>query len=304
MTSFVPQTPACTKLPQTLSVISPADIRALHLSSRRAEATPTPRSKPAYGYETIPATPETEQPLTAKQLRELRRLCRKTANRAEYEGRGTQIRQVAAILSMVSRFVKQDDVGIVVEGSMLEMWVEQRRNNGMDWLQEEMLGEPEVQELRRWDKQLKIWGRVLRMPQLREGGKWNSSSKKKIDGNGGDRVTRGITTPMPSKALFSPVSSLGSASGRKMANLQSPATRQPLKPIQSSYINVITNNKTGKTPAAGKRDWSSLRRTLPTELSQKGLVQEYFAATPVTSRKSDSYSGTSKLTPLRALKLW
>ncbi|KAI0560209.1 hypothetical protein FGB62_121g014 [Gracilaria domingensis] len=97
--------------------------------------------------------------LTPKQVRELRRLCRKTANRAEFEGRLIQVRQVASISAMGSSSVHLFDPSNPRSGQELRIWVETHRRSGADWRDERPLSRTAVAELRRWDRQLKAWAR-------------------------------------------------------------------------------------------------------------------------------------------------
>lgn len=97
--------------------------------------------------------------LTAKQVRELRRLCRKTANRAEYDDRSVQVRQIASILAMGTPCLQQFAPECWNTGSALQAWVDRVRGDGADWRDERILLRDAVQELRDWDRLLKIWAR-------------------------------------------------------------------------------------------------------------------------------------------------
>eukprot|EP00737_Agarophyton_chilense_P004438 gb/GEZJ01005588.1/.p1 GENE.gb/GEZJ01005588.1/~~gb/GEZJ01005588.1/.p1 ORF type:complete len:522 (+),score=36.22 gb/GEZJ01005588.1/:556-2121(+) len=98
--------------------------------------------------------------LTPKQVRELRRLCRKTANRAEFEDRLIQIRQVASIAAMASSSLHLFDPENPQSGHALRIWVETHRAGGADWRDERPLSDAAIGELRRWDRRLKAWARL------------------------------------------------------------------------------------------------------------------------------------------------
>lgn len=95
--------------------------------------------------------------LTQKQVRELRRLCRKTANRAEFECRLIQIRQIASIAAMGTPAIKFFDPENPTSGAALRAWVEIQRDFGADWRDERVLADDAIEELRRWDRGLKAW---------------------------------------------------------------------------------------------------------------------------------------------------
>lgn len=97
--------------------------------------------------------------LSAKQVRELRRLCRKTANRAEFDDRSVQVRQIASILAMGTPSLQQFAPGYWKSGSGLQAWVDRVRRDGADWRDERILLPEAVDELRDWDRLLKIWAR-------------------------------------------------------------------------------------------------------------------------------------------------
>ncbi|CAN8071830.1 unnamed protein product [Agarophyton chilense] len=98
--------------------------------------------------------------LTPKQVRELRRLCRKTANRAEFEDRRIQIRQVASISAMASSSVHLFDPDNPCSGKNLRSWVQNHRANGVEWRDERPLSDTAIEELRRWDRLLKAWAHI------------------------------------------------------------------------------------------------------------------------------------------------
>eukprot|EP00177_Eucheuma_denticulatum_P005723 GFKZ01010436.1.p1 GENE.GFKZ01010436.1~~GFKZ01010436.1.p1 ORF type:complete len:564 (+),score=65.55 GFKZ01010436.1:551-2242(+) len=105
-----------------------------------------------------PASPP--QLLTQKQVRELRRLCRKTANRAEFDSRPIQLRQIASIAAMASPSFLYFDPDNPSSGATLRQWVEFHRAQGADWKDERPLPQNAIDELRSWDRLLKVWARV------------------------------------------------------------------------------------------------------------------------------------------------
>ncbi|PXF43960.1 hypothetical protein BWQ96_06270 [Gracilariopsis chorda] len=106
------------------------------------------------------STPAQPHLLTPKQVRELRRLCRKTANRAQFEDRLIQIRQVASIAAMASSSLHLFDPDNPHSGHALRAWVDSNRADGADWRDERPLSDHAIEELRRWDRLLKAWARV------------------------------------------------------------------------------------------------------------------------------------------------
>jgi hypothetical protein len=96
--------------------------------------------------------------LSAKQVRELRRLCRKTANRAEYDDRSVQVRQIASILAMATPSLA-DFAPDYEARSELRDWLDSVRADGADWRDERILLPAAVAELRDWDRLLKLWAR-------------------------------------------------------------------------------------------------------------------------------------------------
>lgn len=104
------------------------------------------------------AAPRPPKDLTAKQVRELRRLCRKTANRAEFECRTIQLRQIASILAMGAgarrEFCDSPDCG-----DAMQRWVDAARAADAEWRDERPLDSAAVDELREWDRSLKAWAR-------------------------------------------------------------------------------------------------------------------------------------------------
>lgn len=98
--------------------------------------------------------------LTQKQVRELRRLCRKTANRAEFDDRLIQVRQIASIAAMGTPSAPFFDPHNQDSGRALRVWVDQQREQGADWRDERPLLDEAIDELRRWDRALKAWARL------------------------------------------------------------------------------------------------------------------------------------------------
>lgn len=99
-------------------------------------------------------------PLSQKQVRELRRLCRKTANRAQFDRRLIQIRQIASIAAMGAPSASLFDPATPCSGQLLREWVEFHRAQGADWRDERPLPSEQVGELRRWDRALKDWAHL------------------------------------------------------------------------------------------------------------------------------------------------
>lgn len=97
--------------------------------------------------------------LSAKQVRELRRLCRKTANRAEYEGRLVQLRQIASILATGGPSLCHFAPSYLAADSAMQAWLDRARAAGADWRDERPLDEPAIEELREWDRLLKSWAK-------------------------------------------------------------------------------------------------------------------------------------------------
>lgn len=115
----------------------------------------------AVAFEAAVGEPELDKPLlTQKQVRELRRLCRKTANRAEFEDRLIQIRQIASIAAMGTPAAQFFDPQNTTSGAALRAWVELHRQQGADWRDERPLADDAIDELRRWDRGLKAWARL------------------------------------------------------------------------------------------------------------------------------------------------
>lgn len=98
--------------------------------------------------------------LTQKQIRELRRLCRKTANRAEFDDRLIQVRQIASIAAMGTPSAHFFDPNNEGSGRALREWVDLQRAQGADWRDERPLPDDAIDELRRWDRALKAWARL------------------------------------------------------------------------------------------------------------------------------------------------
>lgn len=115
---------------------------------------------PEHGPEMDSSEAEEKPLLTQKQVRELRRLCRKTANRAEFEDRLIQVRQIASIAAMGTPAVKYFDPHNATSGAALRAWVEIQRELGADWRDERLLADDAIDELRRWDRCLKAWARL------------------------------------------------------------------------------------------------------------------------------------------------
>eukprot|EP00178_Gracilaria_changii_P003056 TRINITY_DN1446_c0_g1_i1.p1 TRINITY_DN1446_c0_g1~~TRINITY_DN1446_c0_g1_i1.p1 ORF type:complete len:513 (+),score=19.80 TRINITY_DN1446_c0_g1_i1:231-1769(+) len=133
--------------------------------------------------------------LTPKQVRELRRLCRRTANRAEFEHRHIQVRQVASIYAMASSSLHLFDPDNPYSGRELQIWVESHRENGADWREEYLLSLSAIGELRRWDRLLKTWA------CSRVQGRFDPESR--INGSGGSNTTS--QHPVDAHAALQPV---------------------------------------------------------------------------------------------------
>lgn len=116
----------------------------------------------------IPVREGKHQPLSMKQIRELRRLCRKTANRAEFEGRLIQIRQIASIAAMASSCVHMFDPSNLNSGASLHAWVDHHRATGADWRDERPLNSPALRQLREWDLKLKEWTHSTTRDHMKE----------------------------------------------------------------------------------------------------------------------------------------
>lgn len=123
----------------------------------------SPRSHHTPRTPSTPASPNIE--LSAKQVRELRRLCRKTANRAEYEGRLVQLRQIASILAMGGPSLIHFAPSYLAAHSAMQAWLDASRTGGADWRDERPLSIAAVDELREWDRLLKAWAK-RRFPTL------------------------------------------------------------------------------------------------------------------------------------------
>lgn len=102
---------------------------------------------------------EPARELTPKQVRELRRLCRKTANRAQYDDRSVQVRQIASILAMGLPSLQLFAPGFVATGCALQTWLDQVLAEGANWRDERILLPEAVQELRDWDRLLQMYAR-------------------------------------------------------------------------------------------------------------------------------------------------
>lgn len=122
-----------------------------------------PPIDPSLSLHTVSDEPLTakEHPLlTQKQVRELRRLCRKTANRAEFDDRMIQVRQIASIAAMGANSVQFFDPHNPQSGAALRVWVDQQREQGADWRDERPLPDDAIDQLRAWDRALKAWARL------------------------------------------------------------------------------------------------------------------------------------------------
>lgn len=162
--SLPPATP--TRRPPTSAFLSTTPRTPLSAGGRTPLSARSARSPRA-----CETTPGGAVELTAKQVRELRRLCRKTANRAEYEGRLVQLRQIASILAMGGPSLVHFAPSYLTADSALQSWIDVMRAGGADWRDERPLGAAAVEELREWDRLLKAWAR-RRFPTLEtaEGG--------------------------------------------------------------------------------------------------------------------------------------
>eukprot|EP00178_Gracilaria_changii_P015907 TRINITY_DN4471_c0_g1_i1.p2 TRINITY_DN4471_c0_g1~~TRINITY_DN4471_c0_g1_i1.p2 ORF type:complete len:525 (-),score=56.06 TRINITY_DN4471_c0_g1_i1:975-2549(-) len=150
-----------TPVPLQLSLTqTPSNVRenGSMLSSFKLPTAPTNRNRTKTFQKEAQAS--AHHLLTPKQVRELRRLCRKTANRAEFEDRLIQIRQVASIAAMASSSLHLFDPQNPQSGLPLRIWVETHRADGADWRDERPLSDSAIRELRRWDRLLKAWSRV------------------------------------------------------------------------------------------------------------------------------------------------
>lgn len=90
------------------------------------------------------------QGLKSKQIRELRRMCRKTANRSQYEKRTVQLRQVSTIECLAVSAIPFLATG----DSALRVWMKNHRENGAEWTDEFPLDKASQCELRQWDQML------------------------------------------------------------------------------------------------------------------------------------------------------
>lgn len=167
--------PSPVKQTQTQNVTPFKQLASPFTASAPFTAPTTPTSSitpyPIYTPVTIPSAstplpqdllqpqPQLQQ-LTQKQVRELRRLCRKTANRAQFEGRLIQIRQVASINAMANSTLHLFDPTNPHSGLSLRTWVHYHRSEGADWRDERPLSAEAIAELRRWDLLLKAWARL------------------------------------------------------------------------------------------------------------------------------------------------
>lgn len=95
-----------------------------------------------------------------KQVRELRRLCRKTANRAQFEGRAIPLRQVVSIVAMIDNCQRLFEFGNTTLGDDLRGWIAWHRAAGADWREEHPLDGAVALELRELDRLLKHWIRT------------------------------------------------------------------------------------------------------------------------------------------------
>ncbi len=143
--------------------VSHVPVNTIDVSGSLPPVTPnrsrgSPRTSP-----NAPISPHVE--LSAKQVRELRRLCRKTANRAEYEGRLVQLRQIASILAMGGPSLVHFAPSYLAAHSAMQAWLDAARAAGADWRDERQLSIAAVEELREWDRLLKAWAK-RRFPTL------------------------------------------------------------------------------------------------------------------------------------------
>lgn len=153
--------------PYSSAELTPHQLRLSPTLTPHTSHTPhNPLTSPVFTPVTKPlsvdpvCTPAQPHLLTPKQVRELRRLCRKTANRAQFEDRLIQIRQVASIAAMASSSLHLFDPDNPHSGHALRAWVDSNRAEGADWRDERPLSDHAIEELRRWDRLLKAWARV------------------------------------------------------------------------------------------------------------------------------------------------
>lgn len=90
------------------------------------------------------------QGLKSKQIRELRRMCRKTANRSQYEKRTVQLRQVSTIECLAVSAIPF----LATVDSALRSWMKKHRDSGAEWTDEFPLDKDSQCELRQWDQML------------------------------------------------------------------------------------------------------------------------------------------------------
>lgn len=195
-----------------VSTLPPTTPQRGHLPMYGYHDTPmrSPRGTPR--SPSTPTSPNVE--LSPKQVRELRRLCRKTANRAEYEGRLVQLRQIASILAMGGPSLIHFAPSYLSAHSAMQAWLDACRSGGADWRDERPLSVAAVEELREWDRLLKAWAK-RRFPTLAD------------CAEGCAPPTTPRTKRLDLISLASPMSASSPSPARALINAQSTAVASP-----------------------------------------------------------------------------
>lgn len=223
------------------------------MTPQRGSALRTPRS--ARSAQTTPVSPNVE--LTAKQVRELRRLCRKTANRAEYEGRLVQLRQIASILAMGGPSLVHFAPSYLSAHSAMQAWLDASRADGADWRDERPLTAPAVEELREWDRLLKAWAK-RRFPTLADctdgSAPPTTPRSKRLDLMSLASPMSNPGTPSPARNLVAS-QTLASPTSCPVGNRRAPASHMTIS-TDGDTINVsIVRTPDKASGAAGKSPW-------------------------------------------------
>ena len=92
-----------------------------------------------------------------KRISTLRRLCRKTANKAYFSNDKIQVRQVASIISAANPWIQDFAPNEPGEGEIFRRWVNSHRERGADWRDEFHITSEMIEELRRWNLVIKKW---------------------------------------------------------------------------------------------------------------------------------------------------
>lgn len=134
------------------------------------------------------------QGLKSKQIRELRRMCRKTANRSQYEKRTVQLRQVSTIECLAVSAIPFLATG----DSALRAWMKKHRDNGAEWTDEFPLDKASQCELRQWDQMLH--NLVARITTMNNSGRIVRDSQQRTKNT---RYMAVGVVPGSSKSLYS-----------------------------------------------------------------------------------------------------